>query len=89
MIELKNFSTKPPTHLTKENVKKERNDLLDELEKLQNLLVAESKQSLLIVLQGMDASGKDGLVRKVFRELKKNLPMILFGEHIKLLLKKG
>lgn len=69
MIELKNFSAQPPSNLTKASVKDERNELLDELEKLQNLLVAESKHSLLIVLQGMDASGKDGLVRKVFREV--------------------
>jgi len=69
MIVLANISTKPPTELTRDSVKKERADLLDELEKLQNLLVAESKHSLLIVLQGMDASGKDGLVRKVFREV--------------------
>jgi len=69
MIELKNFSTQPPSDLTKASVKGERNELLDELEKLQNLLVAQSKHSLLIVLQGMDASGKDGLVRKVFREV--------------------
>jgi len=69
MIELDKISTKPPAGLTKSGLKKERNDLLDELESLQNLLVAESKHSLLVVLQGMDASGKDGLVRKVFREV--------------------
>jgi len=69
MIELDKISTKPPAGLTKSGLKKERNALLDELESLQNLLVAESKHSLLVVLQGMDASGKDGLVRKVFREV--------------------
>lgn len=69
MIELNKISTKPPVGLTKSALKQERNDLLDELESLQNLLVAESKHSLLVVLQGMDASGKDGLVRKVFREV--------------------
>jgi len=69
MISLDKISTQPPAELSKVGVKKERGDLLDQLEKLQNLLVAESKHSLLIVLQGMDASGKDGLVRKVFREV--------------------
>ncbi len=69
MISLEKISTSPPAELSKAGVKKERADLLDQLEKLQNLLVAESKHSLLIVLQGMDASGKDGLVRKVFREV--------------------
>ena len=37
-----------------------------ELEALQELLYAESKHKLLIVLQGMDTSGKDGVIRKVF-----------------------
>ena len=35
------------------------------LEELQALLYAENKHSLLIVLQGMDASGKDGTIRHV------------------------
>jgi len=42
------------------------NDLLEELESLQYLLNAEGKSSLLVVLQGMDASGKDGITKKVF-----------------------
>jgi PPK2 family polyphosphate:nucleotide phosphotransferase len=36
------------------------------LGELQDLLYAEGRQSLLVILQGMDASGKDGTVRKVF-----------------------
>lgn len=38
----------------------------DALAQLQYKLYAESKQSLLIVLQGIDAAGKDGSIRKVF-----------------------
>jgi PPK2 family polyphosphate:nucleotide phosphotransferase len=41
----------------------ERNRL--KLEELQSLLYAEKKRSLLIVLQGMDACGKDGTIRHV------------------------
>jgi PPK2 family polyphosphate:nucleotide phosphotransferase len=37
-----------------------------ELEALQELLFAEGKHKLLIVLQGMDTSGKDGVIRRVF-----------------------
>ncbi|MEI7989045.1 MAG: polyphosphate kinase 2 family protein [Chloroflexota bacterium] len=37
-----------------------------ELEALQELLYAEHKHKVLIVLQGMDTSGKDGTVRHVF-----------------------
>jgi PPK2 family polyphosphate:nucleotide phosphotransferase len=37
-----------------------------ELETLQELLYAEGKYRILIVLQGMDTSGKDGTIRHVF-----------------------
>jgi PPK2 family polyphosphate:nucleotide phosphotransferase len=43
--------------------------LLERLPALQTALYAESKQALLIVLQGRDASGKDGLTRTVFGAL--------------------
>jgi PPK2 family polyphosphate:nucleotide phosphotransferase len=36
------------------------------IEELQELLYAEGKRRVLIVLQGMDTSGKDGVIRKVF-----------------------
>jgi PPK2 family polyphosphate:nucleotide phosphotransferase len=39
------------------------------LDELQNLLYAESKHSILVVVQGMDASGKDGTIRNVFGKL--------------------
>jgi PPK2 family polyphosphate:nucleotide phosphotransferase len=42
---------------------------LDELARLQNLLYAESCRALLIVLQGMDTSGKDGTIRHVMSGL--------------------
>jgi PPK2 family polyphosphate:nucleotide phosphotransferase len=42
---------------------------IDELAKLQNLLYAENKRSLLIILQGMDTSGKDGTIRHVMSGL--------------------
>jgi len=40
--------------------------LAGELDELQNLLRAEGKRKLLLVLQGMDTSGKDGTIRWVF-----------------------
>jgi PPK2 family polyphosphate:nucleotide phosphotransferase len=39
--------------------------LSDELNELQELLAAAQKNSLLVVLQGMDTSGKDGTIRHV------------------------
>jgi PPK2 family polyphosphate:nucleotide phosphotransferase len=54
-----------------EGGKKDGRKILDEelnprLEELQDLLYAEGKHRLLIVLQGMDTSGKDGTIRAVF-----------------------
>jgi PPK2 family polyphosphate:nucleotide phosphotransferase len=39
------------------------------LEHLQQRLFAESRHSVLLVLQGLDASGKDGVIRSVFEGL--------------------
>src|SRR6476646_2231017 len=49
--------------------KKETGEILEELDELQNLLYAESKHSLLIIIQAMDAGGKDGVIRNVFGKL--------------------
>lgn len=44
-------------------------DLADEVGELQEVLYAEGKQKLLVVLQAMDSGGKDGTIRYVFREM--------------------
>ncbi len=41
--------------------------LLEELSSLQERLYAEQRRSVLLVLQGLDASGKDGTIRAVFK----------------------
>ena len=46
--------------------REELDDLAQELDKLQNRLHAEGRRKLLLVLQGMDTSGKDGTIRWVF-----------------------
>ncbi len=38
---------------------------IEEISKLQNKLFAENRQSLLIILQGMDSSGKDGTIKHI------------------------
>lgn len=54
-------------HNDRESAESAFKQLRRELIDLQNILYAEGKQSLLIVLQAMDAGGKDGTIRKVFR----------------------
>ncbi len=52
----------------KEQIKTETIQLLQEFGELHARLVTEGKQSILLVLQGMDASGKDGLVKDLFNQ---------------------
>lgn len=63
---LKKISTSPPKKLSKKKVKKETAQLLEKMHEYQKLMFAQEKYSLLIVLQGMDASGKDGTIRTIF-----------------------
>jgi PPK2 family polyphosphate:nucleotide phosphotransferase len=68
-IRLKDIDTRAPADADKEETKKELDDMLHDLDELQNLLYAEHRHSLLIITQGMDASGKDGLTRDVFTSM--------------------
>ncbi len=50
----------------KDNGRQRLAELNTRLEALQELLYAENKHKVLVVLQGMDTSGKDGVIRHVF-----------------------
>jgi len=52
--------------LEKTVVEKELPKLREQIDELQYRLFAESRRSVVLVLQGLDASGKDGVVRGVF-----------------------
>lgn len=69
MTALKDISTKAPGTVQKEATKQEMLRLKEQLNELQNLLYAEGKRSVLVLIQGMDASGKDGAIRDVFSGL--------------------
>lgn len=64
--QLSKIDTRAPKGMDKEETKRKTLAVLQELDELQNLLYASSKHSVLVVIQGMDASGKDGLIRDVF-----------------------
>lgn len=68
-IKLEAIPTRAPNDIEKEATKKRLETLLEELDELQNLLYAQDRHALLVVIQGMDASGKDGLIRRVFGRL--------------------
>jgi len=54
---------------SKKDVEKEFSKLKEKLCDLQDILYAEGKRRVLIVLQGMDTAGKDGTIKHVFKEV--------------------
>lgn len=75
VVDSKNFSLKDhkTDDKTERSESKEQNSfeltkLAIEINALQDILQAEGKRKVLLLLQGMDASGKDGTVRHVFSE---------------------
>ena len=69
-VDLEKFSTRKDDSYSKKEVKEEI--LPQNLEKMfefQEKLYAENKRGILVVLQAMDAAGKDSLVKKVFTAL--------------------
>jgi PPK2 family polyphosphate:nucleotide phosphotransferase len=68
-IKLGDIDTRAPKGKDKQETKEKLVKILKELDELQNLLYAESRHSILVVIQGMDASGKDGTIRNVFGKL--------------------
>lgn len=68
-IRLGDISTRAPKDFDKTTTKEKNTELLAEVRDLQNLLYASSTHSLLVVIQGMDASGKDGAIRNVFSSI--------------------
>jgi len=64
-IQLKKAETKEVIDKAKKELKKIRK----EISKLQDTMYAEGKHAALICLQGMDTSGKDSLIREVFKDV--------------------
>ena len=64
-IQLTDFNTKEVIEKSKKKLKKIRKKLSE----IQDTMYAEGKYSMLICLQGMDTSGKDSLIREVFKDV--------------------
>lgn len=67
MINLSEIPTTPPKGYNKKETKKETTQIAKEIDELVETMWAERKHSLLVVVQGMDSSGKDGSTREVFK----------------------
>ncbi|GAL64711.1 PPK2 family polyphosphate kinase [Algibacter lectus] len=63
-MSLKNLETK----LVIDDAKSELKSIRKKLGEWQNIMYAHDKHAVLVCLQGMDTSGKDSLVREVFKE---------------------
>lgn len=66
---LDSYSPEGDENLDKDLIKKETKKLLDEVYEYTKRLYANGSKSILIILQGMDASGKDGLTRSLFEKV--------------------
>ena len=65
-VDLGAWATDENLGLTKDDVKDEFDDLNNQLEELQELLYAQAKHKVLVVIQATDTGGKDGTIRHVF-----------------------
>lgn len=68
-INLKRFAADYDGGLDKEKTKKAVDDLGRRIGDLQQLLYANSTHAVLLIFQGLDASGKDGAVRSVLQHV--------------------
>lgn len=68
-IKLLELPTKAPKELEKDLIKSKTVEILNDIKKLQDILIASKKNALLVILQGMDTSGKDGVTKNVFGAL--------------------
>lgn len=71
-IKLTDRSSTPSEKIDKNKIKIETKKILEEIGTLQYKMYAQGKYSILVILQGMDASGKDGVVNKVFSKVSPN-----------------
>ena len=69
MPSLKSTDTKAPKSLDREELVNKTSVLHVKLQNLQHKLYKQNRKSALIILQGLDASGKDSTIRSVFSGL--------------------
>jgi len=66
-IKLSKIPTTAPKGLDRDEIEKETKRMTKRISDLQEMLLANKDHNLLIVLQGMDSSGKDGSTHSTFR----------------------
>ncbi|ABJ78174.1 polyphosphate kinase [Leptospira borgpetersenii serovar Hardjo-bovis] len=66
-MRLKEIDTLPPKNKIKEKILQKTEKYIRHLSYFQEILYAQKKYSILILLQGVDTSGKDGTIKHVFK----------------------
>lgn len=69
MIRLNDISTLPPEGSRRRDYEKKTKGIVQKIGELGRVFEGDGSHALLIVLQGMDASGKDGVKRSVFKQV--------------------
>ncbi|MGK0385661.1 MAG: PPK2 family polyphosphate:nucleotide phosphotransferase [Patiriisocius sp.] len=67
-VTIKNTHTRIDLEADKDVIEKELEETRERLGKLQDTLYAHGKYAVLVCFQGMDAAGKDSLIREVFKD---------------------
>lgn len=67
-FQLNQQATDLNTNYSNKQIKKKLKKVRRELSEIQNTLYAHAKYSVLVCFQGMDSSGKDSLIREVFKD---------------------
>ena len=68
-INLSKHETRADKKIDKSEIKEKTAKLREKIQSYQRMMYAEGKNSMLVILQGMDASWKDGTVKRVFMGL--------------------
>lgn len=68
-MKLSDYPTRLKFNISKKEIKLENKELSKRICELQTKLYAQKKKSLLVIFQGMDASGKDSALKDVFRDI--------------------
>lgn len=67
-FQINDFPTVLQTHIDDEEIEERLDKVQEKLSELQDVMYAHNRYGVLICLQGMDTSGKDSLIREVFKE---------------------
>lgn len=68
-FKIKNFDTSIKSDLSKEDIEQNLVDHIEELAFMQDMLYAQDKYGMLVIIQGMDTCGKDGIIKHVMSGL--------------------